>query len=117
MSRKPKPPVESWTAERCYITELINTADQPEVSLARARVEPGITTRLHQLSAYEWYIIERGHGLMRIGDEVPFAVGPGDTVAIPKDTPQQITNTGNEDLHFLCVCVPKFSPERYVSLE
>ena len=117
MSRKPKPFAETWTAERCYITELINTEDQPEVSLARARVEPGVTTRLHQLSAYEWYIIERGHGLMRIGDEAPFEVRTGDTVAIPKDTPQQITNSGDEDLRFLCVCVPKFSEERYVSLD
>lgn len=117
MSRKEKPPIEVWTAEGCFITELLNSERQPEVSLAHARVEPGVTTKLHQLSAIEWYVIQSGYGRMRIGDEEPFAVGPGDAVMIPKHTPQQITNGSAEDLCFLCVCVPKFSQERYVTLE
>lgn len=111
------PAVEVWTDERCFIAELLNDERYPEVSLARARVEPGITTKLHQLSAFECYVIECGQGLVRIGDEAPYAVGPGDTVVIPKNTPQQITNTSAEDLCFLCVCAPRFSQERYVSLE
>ena len=61
-----------WTVERCYITELLNSTNQPEVSLARTRVEPGVTTQLHQLSVSEWYVIESGHGLMRVGDETRF---------------------------------------------
>jgi len=117
MSNKAKPREEVWTTERCYITELLNSVDQPEVSLARTRVEPGVTTQLHRLSVFEWYLIEAGHGLMRVGDETPFAVGPGDTVAIPKNTAQQITNSGHEDLFFLCLCTPKFSQEYYTSLE
>ncbi|MGI9248482.1 MAG: cupin domain-containing protein, partial [Woeseiaceae bacterium] len=88
-----------------------------EVSLARTRVETGVTTQLHRLSVFEWYVIETGHGLMRVGDARPFSVGPGDTVAIPKDAAQQITNTGQEDLRFLCVCTPKFSQKCYTSLE
>lgn len=117
MAGKAKPGFEVWTDERCFITELLNHADQPEVSLARTRVEPGVTTQLHQLSVDEWYVIESGEGLMRVGDEPPVPVVPGDTVAIPKHTAQQITNSGGEDLLFLCVCVPKFSPECYTSLE
>ncbi len=117
MTGKSKPQLEVWTVERCFITELLNTADQPEVSLARTRVEPGVTTQLHQLSVDEWYVIESGEGLMRVGDEPPAPVGPGDTVAIPKHTAQQITNTGSEDLLFLCVCVPRFTQECYTSLE
>jgi mannose-6-phosphate isomerase-like protein (cupin superfamily) len=117
MPGKAKPRPEVWTAERCWITELLNSASQPEVSLARTRVEPGVTTQLHQLSVSEWYVIESGHGLMRVGDETPVPVGPGDTVSIPKHTPQQITNSGHEDLRFLCVCTPKFSQECYTSLE
>ena len=54
---------------------------------------------------------------MRVGDEPPVPVVPGDTVSIPKHTAQQITNSGGEDLFFLCVCVPRFSPECYTSLE
>lgn len=117
MTDKARPKMEVWTVERCYITELINTTSQPEVSLARTRVEPEVTTQLHQLSVHEWYVIESGHGLMRVGDEAPCPVGPGDTVTIPKHAAQQITNTGQEDLIFLCICTPKFSQECYTSLE
>ena len=116
MTDKANPGEEVWTVERCYITELVNTASQPEVSLARTRVEPGVTTQLHQLSVHEWYVIESGHGLMRVGDEAPYPVGPGDTVTIPKHAAQQITNAGHEDLRFLCICTPKFSQECYTSL-
>mgnify|MGYP001818382369 FL=1 len=117
MTREAKPTAEIWTIERCYITELLNAENQPEVSLARARVEPGITTQLHQLSVHEWYVIESGQGLMRVGDEAPYPVGPGDTVTVPKHAAQQITNSGPDDLSFLCICAPKFSQECYTSLE
>lgn len=115
MTGKAKP--EHWTSERCYITELINDAGWPEVSLARCRVEPGVTTQLHMLSVHEVYVIEEGDGRMYVGDSAPFTVGPGDTVTIPKQAPQCIQNTGDSDLVFLCVCTPRFSPECYTSLE
>ena len=54
---------------------------------------------------------------MQVGNGVPFAVREGDTIAVPKDTAQRVTNTGRGDLVFLCVCVPKFSQECYTSLE
>lgn len=117
MAPKAKPGCEMWSSERCFITELLNSADQPEVSLARSRVEPGVTTQLHRLSVFEWYVIEAGHGRMRIGDAASFAVRPGDSVAIPRNAAQQITNSGRRDLVFLCVCTPKFSQESYTSLE
>jgi mannose-6-phosphate isomerase-like protein (cupin superfamily) len=65
MANKSKPEV--WTAERCYITELFNDDAWPEFSLARCRVEPGVTTQLHALSVHEVYVIEQGQGLMRVG--------------------------------------------------
>lgn len=117
MAGKAEPGIEVWSGERCFITELLNSTDRPEVSLARTRVEPGVTTQLHQLSVHEWYLIESGEGLMRVGDEPPVPVVAGDTVTIPKYVAQQITNTGTEDLCFLCVCTPRFSPECYTSLE
>lgn len=117
MTGKAKQREEVWTVERCYITELLNTTSQPEVSVARTRVEPGVTTQLHQLSVHEWYVIESGSGLMRVGDDAPFSVGPGSTVSIPKHAAQQISNSGDEDLYFLCICTPKFSQECYTSLE
>jgi hypothetical protein len=39
------------TTERCHIIEVINQPDHPEVSLAQARVEPGVTTRWHTVEA------------------------------------------------------------------
>ena len=40
---------EFYTPEKCFIVELSNTADDEGLSIARARVEPGITTRWHRL--------------------------------------------------------------------
>lgn len=117
MVSKAKPGEEVWTVERCYITELLNEDAYPEVSIARTRVEPGVTTQLHALSVSEWYIIESGRGLMRVGDAPEFGVAPGDTISIPKGVEQQITNRAARDLVFLCVCTPKFSQECYTSLE
>ena len=115
MADKSKP--EAWTSERCFITELVNDAAWAAFSLARCRVEPGVTTELHTLSVLEFYIIEHGQGRMRVGDEPPFDVGPGDTVTIPQQAPQRIANTGNDDLVFLCLCTPRFLPDCYTSLE
>lgn len=115
MTHKAKPEV--WTEERCYITELLNDKALPDFSLARARVEPGVTTQLHALTVHEAYIIESGEGLMTVGEEEPFAVGPGEVVSIPVNSPQSIRNTGTGDLVFLCVCTPRFSQECYTSLE
>lgn len=108
---------EFWTSERCYITELMNDSAQEEVSIARTRVEPGVTTQLHELSVYEWYVIESGSGRMSVGDEPPFAVSCGDVVTIPKNVAQRIENIADNDLVFLCVCSPRFTPECYLSLE
>lgn len=115
MVNKGKPEV--WTVERCFIAELVNTSAWPELSLARARVEPGVTTQRHALDVLEFYVIKQGQGLVRIGEDAPFPVGPGDTVTIPQHTSQSITNTGSGDLVFLCVCTPRFSPDGYTSQE
>ena len=115
MRDRTKPEV--WTRERCFVTELINDDSWPEFSLARCRVEPGVTTELHVLSVHEVYVIERGRGLMQVGDKDPFQVGPGDSVTIPQHVSQRITNTGADDLVFLCVCAPRFLAENYKSAE
>jgi mannose-6-phosphate isomerase-like protein (cupin superfamily) len=112
-----KNPREVHTRERCYIRELLNDEAVPQASIAISRVPPGVTTELHRLSVAEWYIIESGEGLMEIGGGAPFAVGPGDVVAIPSRKSQRITNTGSVDLTFLCLCLPAFTPECYESLE
>lgn len=105
------------TSERCYIRERLNDRAIPDVSVAEIRVEPGITTQLHRLTVAEWYLISSGEGLMEVGDAAPFKVGGGDVVTIPVSTPQRITNTGDDDLVFDCICLPRFTSKCYESLE
>ena len=52
---------EWYTEERCHISEIRNSADNPAVSIARARVEPGVTTALHAvIDTVEKYFILDG---------------------------------------------------------
>ena len=106
---------EYYTEERCYITELHNNGDS---SIARARVKPGVTTRLHALrETFEQYIILEGEGEVEVGDSPAAKVGPLDVINIAADRPQRITNTGTVDLIFLCLCTPGFNQEAYKNLE
>lgn len=109
-------PAEFPTEERCFITEEMNDPACPEASLARARVPPGVTTRLHRLrDTVECYLIRSGTGIAEIGGAL-HPVATGDRVVIPADVPQRITNTGAADLVFHCLCAPRFRPENYVDL-
>ena len=109
---------ECLTPERCWILEAWNNPGDGSVSIARARVTPGVTTQWHRLHGVaERYVIVAGSGLMRTGTLAPAKVGPGDIVVIPSDAPQQITNDGTTDLIFYCICTPRFTPGCYESLE
>ena len=109
---------ELFTDEQCHILEMSNTPRDPDCSIARARVEPGVTTRLHRLAAVtERYLILEGRGRAEIGDVPPRDVGPGDVVLIPPACRQRIANPGKTDLVFLAICTPRFRPERYEDLD
>lgn len=113
-----RPSAETYTAERCYITEWLNSPEDPACSIAQARVTPGTTTQLHALRGIvERYVILSGTGRMRVGDAAPFDVSASTVISIPANTSQQITNTGSADLIFLCLCTPRFLPEAYQNLE
>ena len=116
--RKKESATEYWTEERCYISEIANDAGDESVSIARARVEPGVTTAWHELTGItERYIITSGIGCVEIGELEPTDVSAGDVVRIPAGTPQRITNTGDTDLVFYAVCSPRFQSRFYISLE
>lgn len=117
MGGTPKSGEYLWTSERCFILELLNNDQYPEVSVALTRVEPGMITQQHVLSVHEVYVIKEGAGTMFLGDKQPFEVSPGDVVTIPKGVPQSIRNDGTVDLVFTCVCTPRFSQNCYTSLE
>ena len=109
---------EFYTAEQCYINELSNSADDPDVSIARARVAPGVATRWHRLSATtERYVILQGRGRIEVGDLEAQDVGPGDVVLIPPSCPQRIVNHGADDLVFLAICSPRFVQAAYEDID
>lgn len=118
---------ETYTDERAHIVEISGKKDDPDLSIARARVEPGVTTELHTLDIAERYLIMQGEGEMEYGMDIVAgendpdlerrSVNPGDVVLIPPGVAQRITNTGDEDLVFFCVCTPAWEEGVYKALE
>ena len=115
--RHPDESAETLTRERCHIIELTGRPEDPELSIARARVEPGVTTELHALDGIaERYLIVGGEGRMEVGYSMARQtefVGPGDVVLIPPGIPQRVTNTGDTDLVFYCLCTPSWRESAY----
>lgn len=109
---------EYYFEEGCHITEWWNSPADVQASVARARVVPGMTTRRHRLlGVTERYVILEGEGLVEVGDRRPEAVTRGAVVVIPPETAQRITNTGAEDLVFLAICTPRFTPDIYLDID
>jgi mannose-6-phosphate isomerase-like protein (cupin superfamily) len=102
---------ENPTLERCFITENYSTEN---ISIAQARVKPGITTLAHHLiGVNEIYLITSGEGQVDVGDLQSTKVTSGDLIVIPAGVSQRISNIGKTDLVFYCVCTPKFTAECY----
>ena len=77
-----------------------------------------MATQLHQLQGVdERYLIVNGTGIVKVGILAPQNVNPGDVVVIPAGVAQQITNIGNVDLIFYCICTPRFREDCYKALE
>ena len=109
---------EFYISEGCHIIELSNTPDDQDVSIARARVEPGVTTRWHRLEGIsERYVILEGQGRVEIGGLSPKDVSAGDVVVIPPMSIQRISNIGSKDLIFLAICSPRFVAGAYEDME
>ena len=116
--RQMVPEAEFLTAEGCHINELSNSDADPEVSIARARVCPGITTRWHRIAGTtERYVILSGRGQVEVGNLTAQAAAPGDVVLIPPCCRQRIACLGKEDLVFLAICTPRFRPEAYEDID
>lgn len=109
---------EFYIDEGCFVIELTNGADDPDLSIARCRVEAGCTTRWHSLEAtVERYVIQSGTGIVDVGDLPPRTVTQGDLVVIPAGCRQRIRNVGSDDLVFYAICTPRFQPECYRDLD
>lgn len=126
MPSNPKTPVilstpeskEYYFEEGCFILELENSDKERNLSIARARVKPGKTTKLHRLQdIIERYVIISGTGLVEIGDLQPKKVTAGDVVIIPSMCLQRIKNIDSTDLIFLVICMPRFRTENYQAID
>lgn len=105
------------TAERCSILEVSNDPEDPNVSIARARVKPHVTTEWHKLiDTAERYLIISGQGRVEVGTLDATEVSTGDIIRIPAGIRQRITNTNKIDLIFYAICTPRFKPECYQAL-
>jgi mannose-6-phosphate isomerase-like protein (cupin superfamily) len=108
------PEKEFYIDEGCYITELSNSNEDSSVSIARARVEPGVTTQFHKLiGTIERYVVLEGEGLVEVSGVLPQTVTECDVVVIPPNCGQKITSTGARDLIFLAICSPRFQKHCY----
>ena len=106
---------EVWFEEGCYITEWLNDPADPAVSIARARVLAGTSTRWHHLPALrERYIVLEGQGEIEIAGLPATILSAGDCVSIAPGAAQRIHNRGHIDLIFLAICTPRFEPHNYV---
>ena len=116
--RRADPTREYFTAENCHILELSNHADDAAVSIARARVAAGATTRWHRLHGItERYVILEGRGSVEVGDAPTEIVTAGDVVYIAPDCRQRIRSVGTTELVFLAICSPRFVQHAYEDLE
>ena len=99
--------------DNCLLREILHPDKEAlaiRYSLAHAVVKPGDTTWAHKLTTSEVYYIISGEGIMHIdGEDAP--VHPGSTVYIPPQAKQNITNSGNSDLVFICIVDPAWRKE------
>ncbi len=115
---RPHPPEEYWFVEGCHILEWHNRAEDPALSVARARVAAGQTTRWHRLQGItERYLILSGRGRVEIEGLAPAEIGEGAVVVIPPGCAQRIACLGDEELVFLAMCTPRFEAQAYVDVE
>jgi len=85
-------------------------------SLAHAEVAPGAKTLKHKLTSDEVYYILSGEGTMYIDNESAHVVA-GDAIDIPPGAVQQIENTGENTLAFLCIVDPAWRAQDEEVLE
>jgi oxalate decarboxylase/phosphoglucose isomerase-like protein (cupin superfamily) len=77
--------------------------DTPLWGSAWATLKPGRTSSPHSHDEHETFIVVRGEGEMRVGDDT-MRVASGDVVYLPPESRHSITNVSpTDDLHILCL--------------
>ncbi len=109
---------EFLAGDSCRLREILHPDKQDldlRYSLAHAAVCPKQTTTPHRLKTSEVYYILEGQGRMSING-IATEVQAHDTVYIPPEAVQSITNTGNSDLVFICIVDPAWRKEDEIVL-
>ena len=88
---------------------LLEEGDAPggELSVTWVDVEPGSEQKPHSHGPQQVYVITRGQGRMRVGDE-EHDVREGHMVFIPPNTEHGIVNTGEGALTYVSAATPAF---------
>ncbi len=108
------PGAEVATPEGCFLNSLWDSDTDPDASMARVRVPPGVTTRWHLLTDItERYLLVAGAGSVELAELPGQYVGPGDVVIIPPGCRRRITCVGDQDLVLIALCTPRFQASAY----
>jgi predicted cupin superfamily sugar epimerase/mannose-6-phosphate isomerase-like protein (cupin superfamily) len=90
-------------------------APTPRLSVARFTLAPGHTTGTsYNHRSEEVFLVVSGSGQVHLQTEIR-PVGPGSTVFIPATVPHSIEADAGNELVFLAISAPAFTPEDYVS--
>jgi mannose-6-phosphate isomerase-like protein (cupin superfamily) len=88
---------------------LLEEGDAPggELSITWVDVEPGSEQKPHSHGPQQVYVITRGTGRMKVGNDER-DVATGHMVFIPPNTEHGIVNTGDEVLTYVSAATPAF---------
>ncbi|HKH23033.1 MAG TPA: cupin domain-containing protein [Solirubrobacterales bacterium] len=88
---------------------LLEEGDAPggELSITWVDVEPGGEQKPHSHGPQQVYVITRGQGRMKVGDDER-DVHEGEMVFIPPDTDHGIVNRGDQVLTYVSAATPAF---------
>lgn len=96
-----------------HLKEILHPKNDPITigySIAYAYIKPGEASLPHRLTGSEVYHITAGEGIIYINKE-NLTIYQGDTIYVPPGSLQFVENTGRENLTFLCIVEPAWTPE------
>jgi quercetin dioxygenase-like cupin family protein len=93
---------------------LLHAGDVPETQLTVTwvDVDPGSAQRSHSHAAEQVYVVVRGRGKMKVGDEERL-VAAGDLIHVPPDTVHGIENPSDEVLSYVSAATPSVDWEAF----
>jgi quercetin dioxygenase-like cupin family protein len=109
--------VQRWRALECDVLikpgiqsrQLVWPKNSPEsqATVTHVTMEPGAVSErhTHQRSEQIW-IVERGEGILLLGNEQTEVLRAGDIVRTPPEEIHGVVNSGNEPLVYLAVTTP-----------